>query len=203
MCAGCVSGVCCCFCPCGLLCVSIEDTHVQSIGHYAARCVSAVGHYARSLCAAHCVSAVCRLCERCVLLFLPVCSAVCVLLLRSVCFVASWWSASTCSLKSNDPTQKSSLIEDTHANYFFFMGAYIARPRCRLKIRFARKIFPTWGNYKGSADKNLSHRTAAQKDKKLPRHPQSQIRLPTKPPFLSKIDLTSDLMLFSRYFAIF
>ena len=31
-----------------------------------------------------------------------------------------------------------SLVEDTHANYFFFMGAYIARPRCRLKTRFAR-----------------------------------------------------------------
>ena len=55
-----------------------------------------------------------------------------------VCFVAPWRSASTCSLKSNDPTLKSSLVEDTHANYFFFMGAYIARPRCRLETRIAR-----------------------------------------------------------------
>ena len=55
-----------------------------------------------------------------------------------VCFVAPWWSASTCSLKSNDPTLKSSLVEDTHANYFFFIGAYIARPRCRLETRFAK-----------------------------------------------------------------
>ena len=69
-----MSGVCCCFCPCGLLCV----------------------------------------------------------------FLAPWWSAYTCSLKSNDPTLKSSLVEDTHANYFLFMGAYIARPRCRLETRFAR-----------------------------------------------------------------
>ena len=77
-----VSGVCCCFCPCGLLCVSIEDTHVQTIGHYArclcaAPCVSTVARCARCLCAARCVSAVCRLCERCVLLFLPVWSAAC------------------------------------------------------------------------------------------------------------------------------
>ena len=38
----------------------------------------------RCLCAARCVSAVCRLCERCVLLFLPVWYAVCVLLLRGL-----------------------------------------------------------------------------------------------------------------------
>ena len=47
------------------------------------------------------------------LLFLPVWSAVCVLLLRG------GLPTPTCSLKSNDPTLKSSLVEDTHANYFF------------------------------------------------------------------------------------
>ena len=62
------------------------------------------------------------------LLFLPVWFAVC------VAVVAPWWSAYTCSLKLNDPTLKSSLVEDTHANYFFIMGAYIARPRCRLAL---------------------------------------------------------------------
>ena len=137
-----MSGECCCFCPCGLLCVSIEDTHVQTIGHYApclcaAPCVSAVARFARCLCAARCVSAVCRLCERCVLLFFA--RVVC-----CVCFVALWWSASTCSSKSNDATQKSSLVENTHANYFFFMGAYIARHRCRLETRFARITYRSW-----------------------------------------------------------
>ena len=92
-----------------------------------------VARCARCLCAARCLSAVCRLCERCVLLFFA--RVVC-----CVCFVALWWSASTCSSKSNDATQKSSLVENTHANYFFFMEAYIAKPRCRLETRFARKI---------------------------------------------------------------
>ena len=66
------------------------------------------------------------------------CAAVFARVVCCVCFVAPWCSAYTCSLKSNDPTLKSSLVEDTHANYFFFMGAYIARPRCRLETRFDR-----------------------------------------------------------------
>ena len=56
-----------------------------------------------------------------------------------MCFVAPWWSACTCSLKSNDLTLKSSLVKDTHVQSTFnVMGAYIARPKCRLETLFAR-----------------------------------------------------------------
>ena len=59
-------------------------------------------------------------------------------LLARICFVAPWWPAYTCSLKSNDPKLKSSLVDDTHVQLFFIiMGAYFARLRCRLKTRFA------------------------------------------------------------------
>ena len=96
-----------------------------------------VARCARCLCAARCVSAVCCCCCPCGLLCVFGCSA---RIFARMCFVAPWWSAYTCILKSNDPTLKSSLAEDTHANYFFFMGAYIARPRCNLETRFARTI---------------------------------------------------------------
>ena len=49
-----------------------------------------------------------------------VCCCFCPCGLLCVCFVAPWWSAYTYSLKSNDPTLKSSLVEDTHTNFFFF-----------------------------------------------------------------------------------
>ena len=56
-----------------------------------------------------------------------------------VCFFAPWWSAYTCRLKSNDPTLKSILVKDTHANYFFSWEPILRGPgRCRLEIRFAR-----------------------------------------------------------------
>ena len=70
-----------------------------------------------------------------------------------MCFVAPWWSASTCSLISNDPTLKSSLVEDTHTNHIFFMGDYIARPTCRLETRFARinaHGYPDWSFRSGT-----------------------------------------------------
>ena len=106
--------------------MSIEDTHVQTIGHCA-----------RCLCAARCVSAVGTTPVVCVL---PAVLALCAGCVSGVCCcfcpcgLLCVWSASTCSLIKRSHT-KSILVEDTHANYFFFMGAYIARPRCRLETR--------------------------------------------------------------------
>ena len=65
-------------------------------------------------------------------------------------FVAPSWSAYTLSLQSNDPTLKSSLVENTHVqSTLIVMGAYRARPRCGLEIRFARMCFvaPWWFAY--------------------------------------------------------
>ena len=81
-------------------------------------------------------------------------------ILARIFVVAPWWSAYTCSLKSNDPTQESSLVEDTHVPTFLFMGAYIARPRCRLETRFARIfarmcfVAPWWSAYTCSLRSN-------------------------------------------------
>ena len=76
-----------------------------------------------------------------------------------MCFVAPWWSAYTCSLRSNDPELKSSLVEDKHVQSIsFFMAAYryIARPRCILETRFARMCFvaPWWSFYTCSLKSN-------------------------------------------------
>ena len=77
-----------------------------------------------------------------------------------MCFVAPWWSAHTCSLQSNDPKLKSSLVEDTHVQLFFIiMGAYIARPRCRLETRSAGMCFVAlwWSAYTCSLNEMIPH----------------------------------------------
>ena len=80
-----------------------------------------------------------------------------------MCLVAPWWSAYTCSLKSNDPTLKSSLVEDTHVQTISFSREPILRGpqvRCRLETRFARifarmsLVAPWWSAYTCSLKSN-------------------------------------------------